>query len=121
MDGQRAAEAFDLDLTEMNERHNLTAETYEAGKLSLEEYLNLVVFYRERTFTRLQFQKFMFEQSKPYPLMIEFISYLKAQLGLKIAVVNNESREVNSYRIQEFKLNEFVARKQLALLGLEIT
>ena len=105
---QRAVEIFDLDLTEMNDRHNLTAETFEAGKLTLEEYLNLVVFYRERTFTRMQFQKFMFEQSEPYPLMIELIRKLKAQFGLKIAVVSNESREINSYRIQEFKLNEFV-------------
>jgi putative hydrolase of the HAD superfamily len=105
---QRAAEVFDLDMAEMNDRHHRTVEAYETGKLTLEEYLNLVVFYRERTFTRLQFQKFMFEQSKPYPLMIELISKLKAQFGLKIAVVSNESREINLYRIQEFKLNGFV-------------
>jgi putative hydrolase of the HAD superfamily len=105
---QRAAEVFDLDLAEMNDRHHLTVETYEEGKLTLEEYLTLVVFYRERTFTRLQFQKFMFEQSKPYPLMIELISKLKAQFGLKIAVVSNEARELNLHRIQAFKLDEFV-------------
>jgi putative hydrolase of the HAD superfamily len=105
---QRAAEVFDLDLTEMNDRHHLTVETYEEGKLTLEEYLTLVVFYRKRTFTRLQFQKFMFEQSKPYPLMIELISKLKAQFGLKIAVVSNEAREINSHRIQAYKLDGFV-------------
>ena len=103
-----AAKVFNLDLDEMNDRHKLTFETYEVGKLTLEEYLSLVVFYRERTFSRIEFRKFMFEQSKPHPRMIEFICKLKAQYGLKIAVVSNEGRELNSYRIRKFKLDEFV-------------
>src|SRR5665647_931551 len=103
-----AAKVFNLDLDEMNDRHKLTFETYEVGKLTLEEYLSLVVFYRERTFSRIEFQKFMFEQSKPHPLMIEHICKLKAQYGLKIAVVSNEGRELNSYRIRKFKLDKFV-------------
>lgn len=103
-----AATVFNLDLAEINDRHKMTFETYEVGKLTLDEYLSLVVFYRERTFTRGQFQKFMFEQSKPYPLMLELTRKLKANYGLKIVVVSNEGRELNSYRIREFKLDEFV-------------
>ncbi|HWP98074.1 MAG TPA: HAD family phosphatase [Syntrophomonadaceae bacterium] len=103
-----AATAFNLDLAEINDRHELAFETYEMGKLTLEEYLNLVVFYRERSFSRIDFQEFMFEQSKPHPRMIELICKLKEQYGLKIAVVSNEGRELNSYRIRKFKLNEFV-------------
>jgi putative hydrolase of the HAD superfamily len=103
-----AATVFNLDLAEINDRHKLIVEAYELGKLTLEEYLSLVVFYREQAFSRMEFQKFMFEQSKPYPRMIELISRLKAQYGLKIAVVSNEGRELNSYRIQKFKLDEFV-------------
>jgi putative hydrolase of the HAD superfamily len=103
-----AATVFNLDLAEINERHKLTVETYEMGKLSLEEYLSLVVFYREQVFSRTEFQKFMFEQSKPHPQMIELIRKLKAQYGLKIAVVSNEGRELNSYRIRKFKLDELV-------------
>jgi putative hydrolase of the HAD superfamily len=103
-----AAKAFNLDLAEINDRHQLTVETYEVGKLTLEEYLNLVVFYRERTFKWIEFRKFMFEQSKPHPQMIQLIQKLKAKYGLKIAVVSNEGRELNSYRIQKFKLGEFV-------------
>jgi len=41
----RAAEKFSLDYEEMNERHHLTFDTYEEGKLSLDEYLKRVVFY----------------------------------------------------------------------------
>jgi putative hydrolase of the HAD superfamily len=50
----------------------------------------------------------MFEQSQPYPQMIELVRKLKAQYGLKIAVVSNEGRELNAFRIREFKLDEFV-------------
>ena len=103
-----AATVFNLDLAEINERHQLTVETYEMGKLTLEEYLSLVVFYREQTFSRIEFQKFMFEQSQPHLRMIELVRKLKAQYGLKIAVVSNEGRELNSYRISKFKLDEFV-------------
>ncbi len=103
-----AATVFNLDLAEINDRHQLTVETYELGKLTLEEYLSLVVFYREQAFSRIEFRKFMFEQSKPHPRMIELIRKIKAQYRLKIAVVSNEGRELNSYRIRKFKLDEFV-------------
>jgi putative hydrolase of the HAD superfamily len=102
------ATVFDLDLAEINDRHKLTIETYEMGKLTLEEYMNLVVFYRKQTFSRAEFQKFMFEQSKPYPEMIGLIRKLKVKYGLKIVVVSNEGRELNEYRIRKFKLDGFV-------------
>jgi putative hydrolase of the HAD superfamily len=40
---QRAATAFDLVWAEMEAQHHLTFETYEQGKLRLEEYLDLVI------------------------------------------------------------------------------
>jgi len=105
---KRAAADFKLELAEMNDRHHLTFETYEEGKLTLEEYLGLVVFYKKRPFTRAQFRRFMFAQSKPYPEMIELVRGLKARYGLNIVVVSNEARELNEYRIGKFKLNGFV-------------
>ena len=105
---KRAATTFKLELAEMEERHHLTFETYEEGKLTLEEYLGLVVFYRKRSFTRAQFRRFIFAQSKPYPEMIELAAQLKVRHGLKIAVVSNEARELNMYRIRKFKLDRFV-------------
>ena len=105
---KRAATRFNLEWAEMEDRHHLTFETYEEGKLTLEEYLGLVVFYQKRPFTRGQFQRFMFAQSKPYPQMIELIRALKAKYGLKIVVVSNEGRELNAYRIRKFKLDAFV-------------
>ena len=105
---KRAATNFKLDWAEMQERHALTFETHEEGKLSFEDYLAWVVFYKKRSFTRAQFRRFMFEQSKPYPEMLELVAQLKVRYRLKIAVVSNEAREVNAYRIRQFKLDGFV-------------
>jgi putative hydrolase of the HAD superfamily len=101
-----AAVNFNLNLEEMEDRHHLTFDTYEEGKLTMAEYLGQVVFYEERKFTPIQFQNFMIDQSHPYPEMIELIRLLKARYGLKIVMVNNEARELNEYRIQKFKLDK---------------
>src|SRR5580658_8700042 len=105
---KRAAEYFKLDLAEIDDRHHLTFDTYEEGKLTLDEYLKRVVFYKKRPFTRAEFQRFMFAQSKPCPGMIGLITRLKYRYGLKVIVVSNEGRELNSHRIQKFKLNAIV-------------
>ena len=105
---RRAAKYFKLQWAEMEDRNRLTFETHEEGKLTFEEYLGRVIFYQKRPFTRAQFRSFMFAQSKPYPKMIDLVVQLKTRYGLKIAVVSNESREVNAYRIRKFKLAGFV-------------
>jgi putative hydrolase of the HAD superfamily len=105
---KRAATHFKLELTELEDRHHLTFDTYEEGKLTLEEYLDRVVFHQKRSFTRAQFRRFMFAQSKPYPQMIELVRKLKVKHGLEIVVVSNEARELNLHRIRTFKLDEFV-------------
>ncbi len=101
-----AAKEFGLDYEDFEERHHLTFDTYEEGKLTLDEYLTRTVFHAERAFTREQFRNFMLAQSQPHPEMIELVRNLKSRYGLKIAVVNNEARELNTYRIEKFKLNE---------------
>lgn len=103
-----AAETFALDPEEMDERHHLTFDTYEEGKLTLDEYLDRVVFYRERPFSRDSFRTFMFDQSRPLPEMIELICRLKALYRLKVAAVSNEGRELNIHRIGTFELGKFI-------------
>ncbi len=103
-----AAETYALDYEEMNERHHLTFDTYEEGKLSLEEYLARVVFYEQRPFSREEFRGFMFAQSRPFPEMIELVCRLKERHGLKVAAVSNEGRELTSHRIREFRLGTFI-------------
>jgi HAD superfamily hydrolase (TIGR01509 family) len=105
---KRAATNFKLELADMEDRHHLMWDTHQEGKITLEEYLSWVVFYQKRPFTRARFQRFMFAQSKAYPEMIELVTQLKVRHRLKIAVVSNEGRELNAYRIRKFKLNRFV-------------
>jgi putative hydrolase of the HAD superfamily len=103
-----AAESFGLDFEEMNERHHLTFDTYEEGKLSLDGYLERVVFHEPRHFTRNEFQEFMLEQSQPFPEMIDLVCRLKSHHRLKVAVVSNEGRELTEYRIRTFGLGKFI-------------
>ncbi|MBA3871269.1 MAG: HAD family phosphatase [Chloroflexota bacterium] len=105
---QKASEDFKLDYAEMDERHHLTFDTYEEGKMDMDEYLNRVIFYEERSFSRDEFQKYMLAQSKPYPEMIAYIQALKAKYHLKIVVVSNECRELTQYRVKTFGLAKFV-------------
>jgi putative hydrolase of the HAD superfamily len=102
----KAVKQFNLDLDEVNERHHLTFDTYEVGKLSLDDYMNRVVFYRKRNFTKDDFRKFMFSQSQKLPDMISFIRRLKDKYKLRVTAVSNEGRELTEYRINKFKLYE---------------
>ena len=105
---RRAATKFNLKWAAMEDRHGLNFAAHEEGRVTFEQYLSRVIFFQKRPFTRSQFRLFMFAQSKPYIKMIEMVRNLKARYGLRIAVVSNESREVNAYRIRKFKLGGFV-------------
>ncbi|MGZ5027929.1 MAG: HAD family hydrolase, partial [Methylobacter sp.] len=103
-----AAEHFKLDREDLEQRHYLNLNIYEEGKLTLDEYLDRVVFDQPRPFSPAEFRDFMFSHSQAYPEMLELIAQLKKRHGLKIAVLSNEAREINDYRIRKFKLGEFV-------------
>jgi putative hydrolase of the HAD superfamily len=103
-----AAATFGLDYEEMDERHHLTFDTYEEGKLSLDEYLRRVVFYEKRPFSLEDFRAFMFAQSQPYPDMIALVQDLKSRHRLKVAAVSNEGRELTIHRIRKFELGTFI-------------
>jgi putative hydrolase of the HAD superfamily len=105
---QKAAKTFELDYGEMNERHHLTFDTYEEGKLGLFEYLQRVIFYEERSFSLEEFKAFMFAQSQPYQDMVDLVRKLKQRHRLKIAAVSNEGRELTVYRIASFDLGSFI-------------
>jgi putative hydrolase of the HAD superfamily len=105
---KRAAIKFELEWSEMEERHRLNFSTFEEGRLTLREYMRRVVFYRKRPFTQAQFRRFMFAQSTPHPEMIELMAQLKARHSLKVVVVSNEAREINAYRIRQFELDRIV-------------
>ena len=103
---RKAIDLFKLDPEETEERHHLTFDTYEVGKITLDEYLDRVVFYKKQSFTRKKFRQFMYDQSRPFPEMIALLQQLKKKYGLKIAVVSNEGRELAEYRIKQFNLHQ---------------
>jgi len=105
---QKAAESFDLDYREMNERHHLMFSTYEQGKINLDEYLSRVVFHQERSFSRQDFKDFMYAQSKSRPEVIGLVRALKTRYPLRIAAISNEGRELTIYRIRKFALGDFM-------------
>jgi putative hydrolase of the HAD superfamily len=105
---KQVAAQFQIDADEMDERHHLTYDTYEAGKISLSVYLQRVVFWEPRPFTEDQVVDFMLSQARCFPEMIEMYKQVKAHNGLKVVVVSNEGRELTTDRIRRFHLKEFV-------------
>ncbi|MFZ1610048.1 MAG: RpiB/LacA/LacB family sugar-phosphate isomerase [Chitinophagales bacterium] len=103
---KKAAAHFHLDWDVFDDIHESMAPLFEVGKISLDDYLNRVVFYTNRDFTRTEFKDFMYSLSTSDSEMIAFIKKLKSQYKLKIIAVSNESRELNDYRIKTFKLYE---------------
>ncbi len=105
---QKAVEKFHLNKEEMEGRHSIMFVTYEEGRITIDEYLKRVIFYKKRDFTFYEFRDFMFSLTTPHEDMIAFIKKIKEQYNLKIVAVSNEARELNAYRIKTFKLNSFI-------------
>lgn len=102
------ADRFGIDSAEMDERHHLTYDTYESGKMGLAAYLDRVIFYQQRDFTRDAVIDFILGQARAFPEMIDLVRRLKARHGIKVAVVSNEGRELTTDRIRRFRLDDFV-------------
>jgi putative hydrolase of the HAD superfamily len=101
---RQAAQTFGVDPEEVEARHDLTFAVYEEGKISLDEYLNRIVFYRERPFSREAFKDFMFSRSQPYPRMMELMRRLKHRYDLRVIAVSNEGKELALSRNRKFDL-----------------
>jgi putative hydrolase of the HAD superfamily len=104
---QLAVEKFHLDFADFEDRHELMLNAFECGKATLEEYLQRTVFYRERPFTIDDFKRFMFEQSQPIAEPLEFLGELARTRRHMMAALNNESLEINEYRIRTFRLRDY--------------
>ena len=104
---RRAAfEHFHLDEEEFHSRHEMVVSSFERGKISLDEYLDRTVFYRSRPFTPDEFRNYMFSLSQPVPEVLAFSRTLANSGKYFMGTINNESRELNLYRIQKYGLRE---------------
>jgi putative hydrolase of the HAD superfamily len=107
----RTAEHFGLDaaqIADMDERHHLTYDTYESGKMGLDAYLDRVLFFSPRSFSRAAVIDFVLGEARAFPEMIELVRRVKDRHGIKVGVVSNEGRELTADRIERFRLHEFV-------------
>jgi len=103
-----ACAAFGLDREEFDERHGQTFDTYEEGKISLETYLDRVVFHTPRDFTVHDFKQFMYSQSRPVPKMIDLLARVVKRYGLRVGAISNEGRELTEYRVKRYRLGELI-------------
>lgn len=104
---QQVAAKFSLDWAEFEDRHELVLNAFETGQMTLDEYLRRTVFYRDRSFTQAHFRDALFAQSQPFPESIAFLGALARTRRYRMASLNNESLEINEYRIQKFKLRDY--------------
>lgn len=102
----RALIQFQLDEVDFNDRHQMLVSSFERGKISLDEYLQRTIFYRTRTFTKDAFKDYMLSLSRPKPEVMELARNLAKSGKYLMSILNNESKELNLYRIQTFQLRE---------------
>lgn len=100
-----AVERFRLDEDDFQYRHEETVGALEAGKISLDEYLDVTVFCEPRDFSRNEFKTFMFAQSEPWSDSIA-VAREVARTGIRVATLNNESETLNVHRIEKFGLHD---------------
>jgi putative hydrolase of the HAD superfamily len=105
---KKAAEKFHLDFDDLDERHQMVFNPYEEGKLSIDEYLKLVVFHKKRDFDFNDFKEFLFAQTQPLPDMIKMFKAISQNNSLKVGAISNEGRELTIHRVNHFKLKEII-------------
>ncbi|MGB2625289.1 MAG: HAD-IA family hydrolase [Candidatus Acidiferrum sp.] len=103
---RQAAQAFDLEWDELQDRHDLSFPAFDTGQITLDQYLDRTLFYKPRLFTREEFTAFMFAQSREYPETRAVLSKLASTGKYFIAAINNEPLELNQYRIEAFNLRK---------------
>jgi len=101
-----ALEHFHVDQEEFHGRHEMVVSSFERGKITLDEYLDRTVFYRPRSFTRDAFRDYMFSLSQPLPGSLEYVQELSDSGKYFMGTINNESRELNNYRIEQYGLRK---------------
>jgi putative hydrolase of the HAD superfamily len=101
-----AVERFDLNAEDFQWRHEEVVGEWEEGRISLEEYLDIAVFYTERPFSREEFRTFMCAQSVPNEDTISIARALSKDPRFTLMTLNNESEDLNIYRIEHFGISQ---------------
>ena len=100
----RALQQFGIEEEDFEHRHHQVVSEFETGAMSLEEYLDVTVFYTPRLFSREDFEVHMLSLSEPNPEAIDVAKQLAAAGRVRLMTMNNESEVLNVYRIERFGL-----------------
>ena len=101
-----ALKQFQLEEEEFRDRHEMVVSSFERGKITLDEYFDRTVFYRPRPFTREAFRDYIYSFSQPFPEVLQFAQSLSDSGKYFMGTINNESRELNCYRMDKFGLRK---------------
>ncbi len=104
-----AVEQFDLDAQELETRHAEVAGAWERGEIDRDQYLDAVVFYEPRSFSRDEFFDFILAQSHVLPNgALPILKEISAANHHMLGALNNEARETNEFRFGKFELRRYL-------------
>ena len=101
------AEYFKLNQDEIERKHTKILEDFEKGNISLNKYVEEVIFYEKRNFSPDDFINFIKSRTKPYKSSIQILEKLSNDKKYLLAAINNESYELNLFRINQFELYKY--------------
>lgn len=104
---EKAARHYSIDLNETEDRHERIFEKFEKGLISRNDYLDQTYFFKERSFSKENFIRFMEGRSVSFNTTFSILERLKKENRYVLSTINNESLELNLYRIRTYKLNTY--------------
>jgi putative hydrolase of the HAD superfamily len=103
---EKAVTHFKLDAEDFQCRHEEVLGAWEEGRITIDEYLAITVFHSPVDFSRDKFVEFMHSQSVPNEGVIKLARALTGHASYTLMTLNNESDELNRYRIGKFRISE---------------
>jgi putative hydrolase of the HAD superfamily len=99
---------FNVDEAEFEERHPDANDDWEKGLITVEDYLQRTVFWKPRNFTAEEFFEAMKAESRVLDdSALGILENLATSVDVDLGMLNNESRELNDYRIETFGLRGY--------------
>jgi putative hydrolase of the HAD superfamily len=113
------AQKLSFDYEAFDSRHRQVVDALERGQLTLDDYLKWTLFYEPRPFTSEEVVHEIQQLSTAFSETLHLVQAVRQTGKYLLATINNESRELNEYRITQFSLrNLFTAFFTSCYLGL---
>jgi putative hydrolase of the HAD superfamily len=103
---KEAADAFHLDWEEFQDRHDLSFPAFDAGQISLNEYLDRTLFYRSSQIYPRRVHGLHVCPVQGVPGSRAILDACVQTQKYFVGAINNEPLELNQYRIEAFNLRK---------------